>query len=143
MNRMQRPARQQEGFTLVAVIFLIVVLGGALALMATLSIQSSGQVSQNLLQSRARLAAQAALQWATQQLVTDSDQTTLCSNELQNTAVPVLAYPTISVTLDCQQRQYHNSNIHLFDLSARAEYGQLGAADYVWTEQHATLEIHF
>lgn len=136
--------RQQQGFTLVAVIFLVIVLGGALAIMATLSSQSTGQITQNLLQSRARLAAQAGLEWATQRLVTetDSNRATLCSATLQGANVQVPAYhPDFSVSLLCQRRPYSNSAIVLYDLTARAEYGQLGAPDYVWTEQNATLEF--
>ena len=138
---MTSPQRQQ-GFTLVAVIFLIIVLGGALALLATLSTQSSGQITQNLLQSRARLAAQAGLEWGTQLLVTAGDPATACTGTLAGASVTVPAYPTISVSLLCQQRQYGNPAIVLYDLTARAEYGQLGAADYVWTEQNATLEFN-
>lgn len=137
---MKQP-RPQQGFTLVAVIFLILVIGGALALLATLAIQSTDQGTQNLLQSRARYAALAGLEWGTQHLVA-GDPATLCTGTLAGASVTVPAYPTISVSLLCQQRQYGNPAIVLYDLTARAEYGQLGAADYVWTEQNATLEFN-
>ncbi|PTY38642.1 hypothetical protein BGP77_10690 [Saccharospirillum sp. MSK14-1] len=134
--------KHQQGFTLVAVIFLIVVLGGALTLMATLSSQSSGQFTQNLLQSRARYAALAGLEWGTQQLVIASNpgnRTNTCNGSLQTNALPVPAYANVTVSLSCVQRQYGSTR--LFDLTARAEYGQIGNADYVWTEQNATLEF--
>lgn len=147
--------KQQQGFTLVAVIFLVIVLGGALAIMATLSSQSTGQFTQNLLQSRARFAAQAGLEWGTQQLVTVTPEhrIELCipgvdvidstNDFMDDVEVDVPAYPDITVRLICVQRQYsNNSNILLYDLTARAEYGQLGATDYVWTEQNATLEFN-
>lgn len=134
-------AQRQSGFTLVAVIFLIVVIGGALSLLATLSGRSLAQVNQNLLQTQARLAAQAGLEWGTQRLVIGSDRPSACSTELNGASVTVPAYPNIVVTLNCQQRRYNNDRSWLFDLSASAEYGQLNNADYVWTEQHATLEF--
>ncbi|WP_108126233.1 type II secretion system protein [Saccharospirillum mangrovi] len=135
------PTRRQGGFTLVAVIFLIVVLGGAITLLATLSTQSTAQLNQNLLQSRARLAALAGLEWATQRLVTDVDPETFCTDSMQNVAVPVPAYPSINVTLLCTARSYDGGETALLNVRARAQTGQLGAVDYVWTEQNATLEF--
>lgn len=139
---MKQPIPQQ-GFTLVAVIFLILVIGGALALLANLAIQSTDQGTQNLLQSRARYAALAGLEWGTQHLVTAGDtnsRTSLCSGLLQTTNLTVPAYSNVTVSLGCVRSQY--GSINLFELTARAEYGILGDADYVWTEQNATLEFN-
>jgi len=64
------------------------------------------------------------------------------SSTIDGANIQVPAYdPDFNVTLLCQQRQYSNSAVVLYDLTARAQYGQLGNADYVWTEQNATLEF--
>lgn len=139
-----RPARSQQGFTLVAVIFLVVVLGGAVTLIASLAAQSAGQYSQNLLQTQARLAAQAGIEWATQSLVTVSDagRGNHCANNINSATVSVPAYNDYSVTLiRCVRRRYSNDNVILYDLTATAEYGQIDDPDYVWTELNATLEF--
>lgn len=133
---MKRPVHQQ-GFTLVAVIFLIIVIGGALTLLATLSSQSSHQITQNLLHSQARYAALAGLEWGKQQLVSTSNPSTLCGSTSLNTLVKVPAYANIRVTLSCLARPYASTG--LFELTAAAEYGRLGDADYVWTQQEVTL----
>lgn len=138
-----KPPIQQQGFTLVAVVFLILVIGGALALLATLSTQSTNQGTQNLLQSRARYAALAGLEWGTQRMVTANNagnRASLCGGALQANNLAVPAYANFTVSLTCVRRQYGSTN--LFELTARAQYGNLGDADYVWTEQNATLEFN-
>lgn len=136
MNR-----KPQQGVALVAVIFLIVVIGAALVVISRLSISSSAQVTQNLLQTRARQAASAGLEWATQQLVEQG--ATACS---ANTAVTVPAYSNYTVTVRCTEGVYNRPNpasqrVFLYRLTAEAAFGSLNDANYVWTQRNATVEL--
>jgi len=131
----------QQGVALVAVIFLIVVIGAALVVISRLSISSSAQVTQNLLQMRAHRAASAGLEWATQRLVEEG--ATACSAE---TTVTVPAYGDYTVTVRCTEGVYNRPNpaaqrVFLFRLTAEAAFGTLNDANYVWTQRNATVEL--
>lgn len=133
--------KPQQGVALVAVIFLIVVIGAALVVISRLSISSSAQVTQNLLQTRARQAASAGLEWATQQLVEQG--ATACSG---NTTVAVPAYSDYTVTVLCSEGVYNKPNpasqrVFLYRLTAQAAFGSMNDANYVWTQRNATVEL--
>lgn len=133
--------KPQQGVALVAVIFLIVIIGAALVVMSRLSISSSVQVTQSLLQTRARQAASAGLEWATQQLVEQG--ATACSS---NTTVAVPAYSDYSVTVRCTEGEYNRPNppsqqVYLYRLTAEAAFGNMNDANYVWTQRNATVEL--
>ncbi|MEP4548323.1 MAG: hypothetical protein ABJ000_19250 [Saccharospirillum sp.] len=136
MNR-----KPQQGVALVAVIFLIVVIGAALVVISRLSISSSAQVTQNLLQSRARQAASAGLEWATQRLVEEGSGACVA-----NTTVTVPAYSDYTVTVRCTEGRYNRPNpvaqrVYLYRLTAQAAFGNLNDANYVWTHRNATVEL--
>ncbi len=133
--------KPQQGVALVAVIFLIVVIGAALVVISRLSVSSSIQVTQNLLQTRARQAAAAGLEWATQQLVEQGGPA--CS---ANTTVAVPAYSDYTVTVHCTEGVYNKPNpasqrVFLYRLTAEAAFGSMNDANYVWTQRNATVEL--
>ena len=133
MNR-----NRQQGVALVAVIFLIVVIGAALLVMARLSVQSNAQVTQSLLQARARQAAHAGIEWGVQTLqeMTNPD----CSAFGGTVNVP--AYSNYTVTVTCSVSTYNfTQQIQLFRLNATAELGSSASdADYVWTTLDTVVE---
>ena len=136
MNR-----KPQQGVALVAVIFLIVVIGAALVVISRLSISSSAQVTQNLLQSRARQAASAGLEWATQRL--GEEGSGACAAD---TTITVPAYSDYTVTVSCTERAYNRPNpvsqrVFLYRLTAEAAFGNMNDANYVWTQRNATVEL--
>lgn len=133
--------KPQQGVALVAVIFLIVVIGAALVVISRLSISSSAQVTQNLLQTRARQAASAGLEWATQSLVEQG--ATACT---ANTTVAVPAYSDYTVTVRCTEGVYNRPNpasqrVFLYRLTAEASFGNMNDTNYVWTQRNATVEL--
>lgn len=127
---------RQNGIALVAVIFLIVVIGAALAVMARLSVQSNAQITQSLLQARAKQAAAGGLEWGIQSIV--EDQTCEAS-----TTVNLPAYPGYTVTVTCASGAYNrpSQSITLYRLTARAVTGAPGDADYVWTQLDMSVEF--
>lgn len=134
-----RSLSQQKGVTLVAVIFLIVVLGAAVTVLARLSAQSSAQTTQSLLQARAKQAAAAGIEWGVQTLVEGGDCGTL---ESSGSDLNVGAYPNVRVDLTCEANGPYNRNqqITLYRLAAQATYGEPDDADHVWAELNTTVE---
>lgn len=128
--------KRESGIALIAAIFLVVVIGAALVILATLSVRNSQQTTQNLLQARAYLSASAALEYAVQTIV----ETASCPT---NGPVSVPSYSDFSVNLNCSSNAYNrpSQEITLFELTATAEFGTVDSADYVWTEQKATIEL--
>jgi MSHA biogenesis protein MshP len=128
--------KKESGIALIAAIFLVVVIGAALVILATLSVRNSQQTTQNLLQARASLAASAALEYAVQTIV----ETGSCP---ANPTVNVPSYTEFTVSLACIENDYNrpSQSITVFELTASSEYGSPDSADYVWTEQKATIEL--
>ena len=131
--------KKQQGIALIAAIFLVVVIGAALALLATLSLRGSQQTTQNLLQARAQAAAQSAIEYGAQLLVNG----TSCTGAELNTTMTLPAFANYIATLNCTQNIYNrpSQTISLFKLQVTVEYGTPNTADYVWTQTEATLEL--
>ncbi len=133
--------KKQQGVALVAAIFIVVIIGTALVVMATLSVRTSEQTTQNLLQIRAQFAASAAIEERIQRLIegtiTDCSQGTAGSS-----AISVPAYSEFTVTLSCLFNQYNRpaQRISLYELSAIAVYSSPDNPDYVWAEVNASVE---
>ncbi|GGX45597.1 hypothetical protein [Saccharospirillum salsuginis] len=133
---MNQPNRQ-SGVALVAAIFLIVVIGGAVTLLASLAVRNTAQSTQTLLSIRAQSAAQAGLEMAVQQLV----ESETCGS-VTSTLTPA-ALPGFTVTINCNSADYGrpSQSFTLFSLTATASYGNPTDSDYVWTEINATVEL--
>lgn len=137
-------AKQQRGVALVAVIFLIVVIGAALVVLARLSTQSNAQITQSLLQARGKQAALAAAEFGIQRLVESGSPGTLCSG-WSNTTVSVPAYAAFTVQISCSQSTYQDNNpsaqFELYRLVSEAQYGNLGDPDYTWVRLESAIEL--
>jgi len=135
---MNQPSRQ-SGVALVAAIFLIVVIGGAVTLLASLAVRNTAQATQTLLSMRAQSAAQAGLEMAVQQLV-ESESCDLVTNSLTPAALPGF---TVTINCDDDDADYGrpSQSFTLFSLTATASFGNPTDSDYVWTEINATVEL--
>lgn len=138
-------AKQQSGVALVAVIFLVVVIGAALVVLARLSVQSNAQITQSLLKARAEQAASAGIEYAVQRLVESGSPADVCSNDLAGSTVDVPAYADFEVTLNCELSTYQQSNpaseVDLYQLTSDAEYGDVDDADYSWSRLETQLTL--
>ncbi|EAR07773.1 hypothetical protein [Reinekea blandensis] len=133
---------KQQGVALIAAIFLIVIIGAAVILLASLSTRNAQQTTQSLLKTRAEQAANAGIEASVQRLIEDISSTYLwCDGSTANVAVP--AYTDFTVLVTCTQHEYHRTSqpVTLIYLSATAESGSVDSVDYVWTETMATLEL--
>lgn len=126
----------QRGVALVAAIFLIVVIGLAVVVMSVLATRNTQQNTQSLLQMRAQSAAAAGLEYAAQTIVTTNACTSVAGLNLAG-------LPGFSVDVSCVSNEYNrpSQKITLFEVSAIAEYGSPGDADYVWSELTSTIEL--
>jgi len=131
--------KNQRGIALIAAIFLVVVIGAALVLLATLSLRGSQQTTQNLLQMRANAAAQAAIDYGVQLLISG----THCSAPSLQGSVAVPAYADFTINLSCSQNNYNRTSqaISIIELSVVVEYGTADSPDYVWVNQKTTVEL--
>lgn len=131
--------KNQRGIALIAAIFLVVVIGAALVLLATLSLRGSQQTTQNLLQMRANAAAQAAIDYGVQLLISGTN----CSAPSLQGSVAVPAYADFTINLSCSQNSYNRTSqaISIIELSVVVEYGTVDTPDYVWVNQKTTVEL--
>jgi|TARA_B110000503_G_C6960461_1_gene334814 Tfp pilus assembly protein PilV len=132
-------SRQSErGVALIAAIFLVVIIGAGVVLLSTLSVRSSQQTTQNLLQLRAQLSVNAALEYGVQALVEGVACADLAS------PVNIASYPGFGIGLVCTSNDYNrvaNKTISILSLVATAEWGSPADADYVWAESEAAIEL--
>jgi len=138
--------QNQTGIALIAAIFLVVVIGAALVLLATLSIRGSQQTTQNLLQARSQMAANAGIEWMIQTLVINTATApcaSVTSPPATTTTVVLPAYSGFSVVVRCDYTTFNRPSQRktLYNLTATAEFGSVSDADYAWAEVEATIEL--
>ena len=129
---MERTLKSAQGFTMVAVIFLIVVLGSALGFMLRMLSNSTEIRNIDLLSVRAEQAAWAGIDWGIYQIT----EATSC---VGSSAVSVAAYSDYSITVECTLTTY-SGDIDIYHLSATAEYGTFAEPEYVWRKFEVSVE---
>jgi hypothetical protein len=137
---MNRPA--ERGVALIAAIFLVVIIGGGVVLLSTLSLRSSQQTTQNLLQIRAQLSVAAALEYGVQRLV--EGDTCADLDATNNIALTIEAFPGFVTTLNCVQNDYIGPppNVtSILTMGAVTEWGSANDDDYVWAQLESTIEL--
>lgn len=127
MRRLSR-LNDQRGVALVVAIFLLVVLAALGVYMVTMSGVQSRTPVLGLQGARAYQAARSGAEWG----IYEAEQPTpSCS---ASTTFPI---GNFSVTVHCTQEpssgKYHEGNLsyYVYQISALAEYGTYGSADYV------------
>lgn len=133
--------KKESGIALIAAIFLVVVIGVALIVLASLTVRNTQQSTQNLLKARAGLAASAGLEATVQRIILAPAATGWCNNTASAVTIP--AYTDFTVQVSCVRNDYNrpSQQIALYTLTATAEYGSSNDNDYVWTEISATIEL--
>lgn len=128
--------KNQQGIALIAAIFLVVVIGVALVVLATLSGRNTQQTTQNLLQMRAQSAAISAIEFGVQNILVND----ACDADIP---VAISAFANFNVRLQCVSADFNpaSQSITLYNLNATAEFGSPADADYVWAEMSATVEL--
>ena len=131
---MKKRYKKQQGFTLLMVIFLLVIMGGALGLLSNLVSNQSKGTTSVIMRSQAHYAAFAALEWAAHEAVNGQ----WCTSSTSST----LEFPShegtinsFSVALTCTKTSHtEESSFNFFDIKAIASSGNYGEITYARKE---------
>lgn len=129
----------QQGFTLISAIFLLVVLAVIGGFMVSIGGSQRATSSAALQGARAFQAARSGMEWAIFRVVNDSD----CSNVNTNTfTLADAGLNGFTIRFACQ-RSIHSeagvNNVNIFTLTATATNSTFGSADYVRRVLTATV----
>lgn len=119
--------RVQRGMSLVVALFVVVVLALLAAFAVNLGTSQRESANLRLAASRAAIAARAGTEWAgTRALVNHSCVASRVLNLTQG------ALNGISVTVNCTATTHTESatTYHVYDVTAFAQYGRFGGAEY-------------
>ena len=130
----QRPIlqKQQRGFGLVAALFLIIVIAGAIAAMWRISITQTATSSLALQQARAYQAARAGLEWGVAKALGDKK----CFPVTIFTPEGFVAEFKVEVTCGLSEVE----EITFYTLESKAEYSSAGSPDYIYRKINAVVE---
>jgi len=117
---------RQKGFSLVAAIFLVVVLAGLGTVAVRISTAQSSSASQALRGAQALHAAKSGIAWATHQALAGN-----CAN--QTTTLVEGGTNGFSVTTTCNQTSHAEgaTTTNVFIIDVLAASGRYGTSDYV------------
>jgi MSHA biogenesis protein MshP len=129
--------RNQQGFTIVMAIFILVVLGLLGGFMVRLSGVQNATVTYALQGARAYQAAKAGLGWSIAKISAGGT----CVDVNAQTALTLPSLPGFTVNLTCTLTTYHESsdNYGIYQINAHSEFGAYGGADYVSRELEASI----
>lgn len=133
---MKPPSRVQQGFTMIAAVFLLVVLSALGAFMVTISNTQQLTAAQDLNGSRAYWAARAGLEWAIPQIIT-------------NKACPLLpadfVVDTFNVQTSCVTTSYNDGAIvtivNITSLACRPAPCGVGVGGIAYVERSISTSI--
>jgi len=125
--------QKQRGFGLVAALFLIIVIAGAIAAMWRISVTQTATSSLALQQARAYQAARAGVEYGIARTMGGS------------TCVSPIILEGFKVTVDCVTflevdlpEEGRKTNFH--NIAVTAEYGSAGHVDYAYRKLEAVVE---
>lgn len=116
---------KENGFTLVAALFLILVLALLALIIATVGGVQRQSVNLALLQTRGYYAAQSGIEWGTWQALYGSG-----ANPCNGSPGAVNGF-TVTVTCTSTVHRESGENVTVYALAATATYGAYGQADFV------------
>lgn len=125
--------RPERGFALVAALFVMVVIGLAVAAMSRLSVTQTASVDLLLQQARAYQAARAGLEWGIVRTLAGQP----CGDfALSQASVTVTCTPSPAFDLPEEGR----SGVMFYELVATAEVGTPGSLEHAWRRLSVTME---
>jgi MSHA biogenesis protein MshP len=129
----------QQGFSIVMAIFILVVLGLLGVYMVRLSGVQHATSSYALQGARAYQAAKAGLGWATAKIISPPGGTCVDVNAQATLNLPEL--PGFTVSLNCISASYQEGNDtpSIYQIGAHSEFGAYGSADYVSRELEVSI----
>ncbi len=143
MMRRHHAPHRQHGFTLVAAIFIIVVLATLVGYMVSLSGTQRATSLLALQGARAYEGARSGIEWGIQQAFTTPG--TMCSAAPGSTPTtfalngPGLTGFSVTVSCDFTTHTEKSTSVSVYHLVALASYGAYGSPDYVSRQLEATV----
>ena len=128
-----RPDSRQNGFGLVAAMFVIIIMAAVIAVMARLAVSQNATNNLAIQQARAYQAAQAGLEWGIKQAL--NGDACIDSFSVSGFAVSVSCVATTPLSVSEEGRM-----VQFYQLTATAEYGVTGSADYAYRQLAAVVE---
>lgn len=132
---------RQQGFSIVAAIFLVVVLALLGGYLVTISGTQQATVSMGVQGARAYQAAQAGIEWGTRMVVTTP--ASMCTVGSMNTSFTLTsgALNGFNVSVDCilTTHQERSDNYAIYVLTSTGSQGSVGSLDYVSRTIRATV----
>lgn len=127
-----RPEARQQGFGLVAAMFVIIIIAAVIAAMAHLAVTQNSTSSLAIQQARAYQAAQAGLEYGIARVMAGAG----CAGfALDGFAIGVVCTPQAAVAVPEE-----NQAVTFYSITATAEYGSAGDPDYAFRRLTAVVE---
>lgn len=122
---------KQSGLSIIAAIFMLVLLAALAAFMLTFSVVSNVTQAQDIQGSRAYWAAHSGVEWGVYRVLQD--------NACAATTLPLSGF-TVSVTCTLSGPYLEgSSNVYIYRITATANQGTLGSVGYVERQLQATV----
>ena len=136
---MMRANRLQNGFSLVAAIFLLVVLGGLGVYMMTISSVQQQTLSYTFLGSRAYQAARSGIEWGIYRALNVNSCASF-PKTIDFTEGSLTGFQTtISCSLTSHQEKSNSFNIYHLSAASKTDTASFGNLDYVAREIKVTI----
>ncbi len=136
-------SHKQRGFGLVAAMFLIIIMAGAIAAMWRISVTQTATSSLSLQQARAYQAARAGLEWGIYQFINDAP----CATPVSISVPDLNGFNVIVDYCSSSQQRKHDDlleeragNIVIQRVTATAEYSAPGDPDYTYRKLIVEVE---
>ncbi|MCH8550814.1 MAG: hypothetical protein LAT62_02690 [Natronospirillum sp.] len=135
-NQTARPP-QQGGFVLVLVVFLIVVLAGAVVAISQLTVDTSAAQSQALQTTRAQLFNQSGLELRAQYLVSAAspDEAECALNDTTHAD-----FPDLVLNVTCSEDTYNGVTLWTLTATSQSAGRTPEDTEYVWHRMTAVVE---
>ena len=130
---------QQQGMALIAVIFLMVIMSGAVLMMSRLSDMQNAERALEILGARGQMAAQSGLSWMIYQV---ADNVSNCGNYNFNLNELDLAGFTVDITCTATSYDEGLTTITTYEMTSSASYQTYdGDSEYVFRQVTAVIEL--
>lgn len=138
LHRMKNTSR---GMALVAVIFIMVIMSGAVLMMSRLGDMQAAERTMDLMGARALSSAQSGLRWAMYQI----NVNTACPTSPSTLTMPAESdLSGFSVTITCVARTYAEgmNNITIYSVQSESTYSSFDTTgEYVFRRVSAVVEL--
>jgi MSHA biogenesis protein MshP len=135
MNR-SATRRGQNGFTLIAAIFLLVVVAALVVYMTNIRVVQQITLLYGVQGARASLAARSGIEWGIQQSIVNGS----CA---ASTSFTDAAFPGFNIEVQCGQSAHTEAatTIDIYQITAIASSGVFGSLNYVQRRIQATASL--